>query len=724
MDPFHFDFVITRGAADVVGELYSYPDITRTKAQDIVNLFGNFARHSAIVEFSNFILKRLEVLGEEPSKLASYASMFQTIQFPFQKFDTEWKSLEYFKQQGWYIPPEEIKVVSVYESLNDDKICESSDAQVPVQFISLRNVLKKLFELPQMFQHIMSYVKMLQTENHGTSNVMQTEYWQAKVASLSGDSIVLPIALYQDEIETNNALGTHRGRGKIGTIYAVLPFLPPELISKTENIILILLYNSYKQKQVPLIQIYGKVVEELLFLEATGITIETENGSVNLRFSLIGMVGDNLAIHGAMGFTMSFSANHSCRFCLATNDDYESILKYTDCTMRTEETYNDSLKAIKCSETGIAGLSVVSDIKSTTTLELLVVDLWHDLLEGDCQYDLGLNFNEFLKLPNFDRQLMNKRLGEFVYFEDDIQSKPVKITDAHVRDKVVKMSASEMLCMFRNIGLLYGHLIPIGNNHWKLTLLLKHIIEVAMATVVYDWLPDYFASCISEYLNLRRELFPNSCKTKHHLLVHYPQVMKKFGPLKPLGTIRCESKNHDIKVPSKNSRNRLNNEKNLAIKNQLALSHRLQKNLTVNMEHYKIEAFQEIFAKQLPDISCYSLLLNFDLTEKNAMIEKIKFTNCTLKKNAVVMIPGHEERQLFVIHVIIKDSQGLISIITNDITRITHYSEHYQAHMLPANSCFRECGWKCLTLSDLHDASFSFISVNGLNEKCIPKRWI
>ena len=78
-----------------------------------------------------------------------------------------------------------------------------------------------------MFQHIMSYVQMVENKKHEISNVMQTKYWQDKKARLSGNELLLPLALYQDEVETNNALGSHRGRGKVGAVYVVLPFFPP-----------------------------------------------------------------------------------------------------------------------------------------------------------------------------------------------------------------------------------------------------------------------------------------------------------------------------------------------------------------------------------------------------------------------------------------------------------------------------------------------------------------
>ena len=43
------------------------------------------------------------------------------------------------------------------------------------------------------------------------------------------------------------------------------------------------------------------------------------------------------------------------------------------------------------------------------------------------------------------------------------------------------------------------------------------------------------------------------------------------------------------------------------------------------------------------------------------------------------MIPGEEERKLFVIHVIVKDTTGLVNIVTREMTQFTDYCEHYQA---------------------------------------------
>ena len=97
-----------------------------------------------------------------------------------------------------------------------------------------------------------------------------------------------------------------------------------------------------------------------------------------------------------------------------------------------------------------------------------------------------------------------------------------------------------------------------------------------------------------------------------------------------------------------------------------------------------------------------------DSAAQIVMVEKMTFNNYTLKKDAVIMIPGKEERKFFVIHVIVKDRTGLVNIVTREMTHVTDYCEHYQAYKLPENFRLREPDWRCFTLCDLDDTSFSF----------------
>lgn len=75
------------------------------------------------------------------------------------------------------------------------------------------------------------------------SNFVQSKLWQSKLESNS-QKIVLPLFIYFDDFEINNALGSHAGNNKLGAVYASLACLPPEYSSLLENIFLVSLFKS------------------------------------------------------------------------------------------------------------------------------------------------------------------------------------------------------------------------------------------------------------------------------------------------------------------------------------------------------------------------------------------------------------------------------------------------------------------------------------------------
>ncbi|CAD6226293.1 GSCOCG00011867001-RA-CDS, partial [Cotesia congregata] len=254
---------------------------------------------------------------------------------------------------------------------------------ITIQFIPLRNVLKEIFELPFIFNDSREYLQNLEENDVLIKNVVQSESWKKKKATL-GEKLVFPIFMYQDDYETNNPLGSHKGLGKMGAVYIVMPCLPPHLSSKTENIFLLTLYKSNDLKYVSLQVILAEAIKELEFLESTGISISP----TQIYFSLAGVIGDNLAAHTILGFIGSFSANFPCRFCKIHRSDINSTFKESSCELRSEEIYKVDLEKNELSETGIAGPSVFeTHLKTASTIDLMTVDVMHDLLEGICEYD-------------------------------------------------------------------------------------------------------------------------------------------------------------------------------------------------------------------------------------------------------------------------------------------------------------------------------------------------
>lgn len=129
------------------------------------------------------------------------------------------------------------------------------------------------------------------------------------------NKILFPFLLYFDEFETNNHLGSHAGLQKLGAIYISLPSFPTEHSSKLENIFLIYLINSLDKKQIVNQNLFKHLISEFNFLEKCGIDVFVNNQSYQIYFSLALIVGDNLGLHGFLGFTEFFVSNYPRRFC-------------------------------------------------------------------------------------------------------------------------------------------------------------------------------------------------------------------------------------------------------------------------------------------------------------------------------------------------------------------------------------------------------------------------
>ena len=89
-----------------------------------------------------------------------------------------------------------------------------------------------------------------------------------------------------------------------------------------------------------------------------------------------------------------------------------------------------------------------------------------------------------------------------------------------------------------------------------LFLKLREIVELICAPKIHANQVAYLNILIREYLDSRVSLFPDkSAKPKHHYLLHYPDLILKFGPLIRLWTLRFESKHTYFKQCARKLRN-------------------------------------------------------------------------------------------------------------------------------------------------------------------------
>lgn len=729
MEPEKFVHCLLSTAADLVGELNNFPDLPRGRVYEIVGMFENFLKQSTINVLFEQIIQRLQTLGDTKEHLIIYHHMLQSIQKAFENVRTENQFLKYLANSGTYVPPVEIKVMKectkgAIQNKADNDVMPNDDA-ITVQVIPVRHVLKKFLELPGMYEITMSYLSDLEKQENVLTNIVQGECWKERQKSFD-DRIVVPLVVYQDDFETNNPLGSHRGVGKVGGVYIVIPCLPPHLISKIENIFVLLLYKSSDQHLVSLENIYASALKELHFLETEGIEVSTESGKYKVYFSFAAAIGNNLAIHFLFGFMKGFTAHYPCRFCMIHSSDINSTFSETSCTLRTHSNYLQHVAQDDPGRTGVSGVPVFYNLQSAATMDILVVDPMHDIFEGFWQHDVGQILHKFIVIDKiFTCDDLNERLNKFDYGHDEGRNKPRPITLAQVKNKFIKMSASESLCFSRNICVLIGDLVARENEYWRVLILLTEIINIVMAPAITEGITHYFASLIHDYLSLVVSLFPNCLKPKHHFLLHYPRIMRRFGPVCNLSTFRCESKNRNLKITSHVALSRVNVCKTLAVKNQLQLSQRFRRNESAVDPVYKISGKTTFSAMQdLPEIHYFFSLLSMQPSDKINVLETIVHHNQTITKGVALSLPGTEFEQFFLVHLILQKDDRNVSIIAKEITNDTQFDEHFQSYLFEENAMTSPHAWRCIKIEELRNFSISRAMKTGTSKHCIPKRWI
>jgi len=204
--------------------------------------------------------------------------------------------------------------------------------------------------------------------------------------------------------------------------------------------------------------------------------------------------------------------------------------------------------------------------------------------------------------------------------------------------------------LVKNFGLFVGDLITSNNKHWQLYLIMRKIVCVAIADAINEKIIENFEKLVDQYLISHKQLFKCNFKFKHHILLHYPRIMRALGPLKNMSSMRYEAKHKQIKETSKIITSRKNPSYSLAVKHQLQFGHRLVRNIGFSDDLsygtpfviVKLTSQFESFKEYLPShnffyYNCYSWVringmhyevnnvINYSKNDFDVSLGKIKF---------------------------------------------------------------------------------------------------
>lgn len=306
-------------------------------------------------------------------------------------------------------------------------------------------------------------------------------------------------------------------------------------------------------------------------MQKSGICIKNDSNETETVFFMLGLInGDNLGLHTILSFTESFSANYCCRFCTMHKSAMRKAVVENVDLIRTPQLYESHVNINNLALTGIKENCIWNILPEFNVTTNYSVDIMHDLFEGICIYDLTNLLNTLIfSYYLFSVDTLNSRIQFFSYNEQEKSNKPPLISAENLKNQL-KMSASEMLCFSRYLGLMIGDLIPPQLPIWKLWVKLREIIDFVTSAVKHRDSFKRLQVLVEEHNSLYVTYF-NDLKPKHHHLLHYHRVMQMSGPLLHLWSMRAEQKHKQSKMTSNISCNFKNIIHTLSLKSQLKL---------------------------------------------------------------------------------------------------------------------------------------------------------
>ena len=248
----------------------------------------------------------------------------QENRYPFQNFSTEHQCFKMYKKYSSFTYPSTYKIGEemIFEIINRTEIrmkYESADGV----YVPLQNSIKKILETPGLFVEILNYVQSLQRQAT-VSNVMQGQLWSKH---RNDTQIILPIFYYYDDFEPGNTFGSHA-------------FLPPHLVAKLSNILIISIFYTKHRKAFGNRAVLQRTIDDINDLCTNGVEINVNGQSRQIFFQGVMILGDNLGLNCICGFIESFSAGRYCRVCRAINAQCKNMTEEDPSLLRTVKNYD------------------------------------------------------------------------------------------------------------------------------------------------------------------------------------------------------------------------------------------------------------------------------------------------------------------------------------------------------------------------------------------------
>lgn len=451
-----------------------------------------------------------------------------------------------------------------------------------MQYVPIIQTIKALLQHDDVFSEV---YEGHQTRSEILEDFCDGSYFKEN-ALFTRNRMNLQLMLYYDDFTAGNPLGNKTKQTKIGGFYFLLGNLHPKFRSKLYVIQLAILAKSDLIKKYGIDKVIDPLVQDITKLEQEGICVSKDGVEHQMYGTVCYVSADNLGAHSIGGFMENFSTvRRVCRYCNVSKDDMQNHFRFSGLlTCRSKAAHTQQVKIVEENEGlssfyGVKRNSLLNELNFYHVTTGLPGDIAHDLFEGVVPDVLKHVIEHCVRSEYFDLPYLNKQIKEFPYDIPDKTNKPSKVPETLGTFRV-KQTAAQAWCMLRLLPLMVGSKVPRGDPVWEILLVLSDVVEYSTSTKCSPEQADMLADLIEEFLTRYFTEFPTlPMKPKFHFLIHYPQMMLKFGPLVHCWTLRFEGKHNYFKEIYHSTKNTKNICKTMAQRHEyLQASHRTKKN--------------------------------------------------------------------------------------------------------------------------------------------------
>ncbi|KAK3916160.1 Transcription factor IIIA [Frankliniella fusca] len=464
------------------------------------------------------VRRHLQQQGVDLSAIDSVSkSVFRPFKTQFQSLRSSYLRKKFYKEMNFYAPPKLARAKGnsfyYYLSINDITLGLFKDkSDLHIQLDCPVNESEILRDFTDGFQF--------------KNNI----FFQQNPRSLK-------IIIYQDGFQVVCPIGPAKKLHKFIGIYISFGNMPDFLRTHPDNIFLLALL---KQDDMDHKKVYGRIVEELKDLETNGIFVP---GYGQIKGSLVFVAGDNLGSHSLGGFYESFGRTiYFCRYCYVDRPSFKREGGHNiDYPKRTPEEHHQCLQGRTLHEKkGVKFDSAFNELDNFHVANFGLVPCGaHDLAEGLCAADMALFIHYFVSKEWFTYEEYGTMIKSFPFSVKDNRDRPIEFLESYDGLKGGAMQIFNTIRLFPLI--IKDYIKDKDEKVWKGFLLLTEIIEIIMAPAIRKSFLGYLDDIIMEYLDFRRECFPDvDLLPKHHYLSHYAYLIYLYGPLKKVWTLRHE----------------------------------------------------------------------------------------------------------------------------------------------------------------------------------------